>query len=372
MKFCQTLAARDTGPEGTTIANRNRDDFPCKGEIARTFHRKSTIFAWKSRNRIAIASTRNSHLQCITFLCSRGCRKSQRCPACGGHSPSQFQKLAISAHSAAQATKVKVQKKEVTSAGRLRMSRTLVSRLLYYKIIFCKVAHDEFPKLEALQCSHLRTDGMFSHVTPFNSCLDVRDACFAAATCAGLLCARCSLYSLWPSPSWVMACLYNLAPPEALWRYFLYRVMPVAAASQISQISFVLVLMGYRTISHNLLQNRVSHRCVCWSHGCVCLKLGAKGGGYYTFLGGSAHSPEKISRDMGCVAVRRPAESRNGFFVSVLILSVTHLRPTTSETSGGGTPRDLWKLAVGLLCRYCLEDLLRILAANLVRILVQI
>ena len=55
------------------------------------------------------------------------------------------------------------------------------------------------------------------------------------------------------------------------------------------------------------------------------------------------------------------------FWLEFFLGGVTLLGATRSETSGG-TPRDLLETRCGL-CRYCLGGLLRILAANLMRIL---
>ena len=63
---------------------------------------------------------------------------------------------------------------------------------------------------------------------------------------------------------------------EAQQRYFSYRAILVAI---VSQNSFVLAFMGYRTIiARNTLQNGVSHKC-------ACVKLSTKGE-YRTILGG--------------------------------------------------------------------------------------
>ena len=81
---------------------------------------------------------------------------------------------------------------------------------------------------------------------------------------------------------------------EAQQRYFSYRALLVAI---VSQNSFVLVFMGYRTVIARYVENGASHRC-------ACVKLSAKGGVSHHF-GGLLTSLGKVSHDMGLVSQYR-------------------------------------------------------------------
>ena len=75
---------------------------------------------------------------------------------------------------------------------------------------------------------------------------------------------------------------------EAQQRYFSYRAILVAI---VSQNFIVLVFMGYRTLSRDMLQNGVSHRC-------ACVEVSAKGGVSHHF-GEVLTTLKKESRDTG-------------------------------------------------------------------------